>query len=80
MLCTQMITDADLTCNVNQTVMISHTLSLCCAVAEHCTGPHCCLKQSKEWEEFFQPALQETLLTLFMKRSGKEGGGRGVRE
>ncbi len=70
-----MLSEAELTCNVNQTVMISYTLRLCCSVAGHCASPHCREEQRTEWQEFFQPALQETLLTLFVKRCGEGGGG-----
>ena len=57
--------------SINQTVLLSRIFSLCHSVALFFSSPFPQTQQATEWEEFFQPALQDCILPYFMKTVGK---------
>lgn len=67
----QLIADKEASCNVNQTVLVSHVFSLSHRVALFFNSPFPPSQQATEWAEFFQPALQDCLLPYFLKRASE---------
>ena len=68
----QLIADKEEPCSsINQTVLLYNIFSLSHSVALFFSSPFPQTQQATEWEEFFQPALQDCILPYFMKMAGK---------
>ena len=65
----QLITDADISSSVNRTVFVCHVFQILHQISLYFNSPLVKLDQSKEWTEFFQPALQNQLLPYFINQS-----------
>ena len=69
----QLIADKEEPCSsINQTVLLYHIFSLSHSVALFFSSPFPQTQQATEWEEFFQPALQDCILPYFMKTAGRQ--------
>ena len=58
---------------MNQTVLHCRCMALCCSLAANFR----CSQTSAEWQEFFLPSLQASLLTAFLRDTRAAGGGGG---
>ena len=68
----QFLVDSCASVSVSFVVLFSQGLHLCCSLHQlFSSRPDKFLKQATEWQEFFLPAVQESLLPVFMKGGQK---------
>ena len=58
-----------MTRDLNLTIFICHMMRLCHDVAIYCSSVDCQGSLAVEWCDFFKPALQESLLSVFLNNS-----------